>query len=118
MLTDRLTSRGWLRAAAVSRPFRRLLIAVAVLIVADRFEPALLRSAETARYEDPARDFRFENSDLFGLWPLVAALSFLVATSVPIARPGKRAHYQWLMFYGGVRDPGGSAETREGRSHR
>jgi hypothetical protein len=48
--------------------------AVAALVLADRFEPALLRSLEEARYEDPAKDFRFENSDLFGLGPLIAYL--------------------------------------------
>jgi len=53
---------------------RRLLIAVVALAVADRFEPALLRSVESARYDNPARDFRFENSDLFGLGPLLAYL--------------------------------------------
>jgi hypothetical protein len=53
---------------------RRLVFAVAALVVADRFEPALLRSLEEARYEDPAKDFRFGNSDLFGLGPLVAYL--------------------------------------------
>lgn len=53
---------------------RRLVFAVAALVVADRFEPALLRSLEESRYEDPARTFRFENSDLFGLGPLIAYL--------------------------------------------
>jgi lysophospholipase L1-like esterase len=58
----------------MSRAVRRLAVAVAALVAADRFEPALLRSLEEARYEDPARDFRFENSDLFGLGPLVTYL--------------------------------------------
>jgi hypothetical protein len=40
----------------------------------DRFEPALLRSLEEFRYEDPAKDFRFENSDLFGVGPFVTYL--------------------------------------------
>ena len=53
---------------------RRLVFAVATLAVLDRFEPALLRSLEAGRYEDPATDFRLENSDLFGLGPLVAYL--------------------------------------------
>lgn len=53
---------------------RRLAFAAAALVVFDRFEPALLRALEEARYEDPARDFRFENSDLFGLGPLVSYL--------------------------------------------
>ena len=56
------------------QPVRRLVFAIAALVVADRFEPAVLRSLEEARYEDPAKDFRFENSDLFGLGPLVAYL--------------------------------------------
>lgn len=62
------------RGAARSRPLRRLAFAIAALVAADRFEPAVLRSLEEARYEDPAKDFRFENSDLFGLGPLVAYL--------------------------------------------
>lgn len=70
----RLTLSGRLRKAARSRPLRRLVIALVALLAADRFEPALLRSLEEARYEDPARDFRFENSDLFGLGPMVAYL--------------------------------------------
>jgi hypothetical protein len=53
---------------------RRLVFAIAALVLTDRFEPALLRSLEEARYEDPAKDFRFENSDLFGLGPLIAYL--------------------------------------------
>jgi len=57
-----------------SRALRRLVVALAALVVIDLFEPAVLRSLEEARYEDPARDFRFENSDLFGLGPLVAYL--------------------------------------------
>jgi hypothetical protein len=44
---------------------------VVVLVIADRFEPPLLRSLEESRYENPAKDFRFENSDLFGLGPLI-----------------------------------------------
>jgi len=48
--------------------------AIAALVLADRFEPALLHSLEVARYEDPGKDFRFENSDLFGLGPLVEYL--------------------------------------------
>ena len=58
----------------MSRAVRRLAFAVAALVAADRFEPALLRSVEEARYEDPGKDFRFENSDLFGLGPLIAYL--------------------------------------------
>jgi hypothetical protein len=63
-----------LRAAARSRPARRLAFAIIALVIVDRVEPAMLRSVEEARYEDPARDFRFENSDLFALGPLVAYL--------------------------------------------
>ncbi len=69
-----MTPLGYIRAAAASRAVRRLVIAVAALVAADRFEPALLRSLEEARYEDRARYFRFENSDLFALGPLVAYL--------------------------------------------
>ena len=50
------------------------MFAVAALGVFDRFEPAVLGSLERARYEDPARDFRFDNSDLFALGPLVSYL--------------------------------------------
>jgi hypothetical protein len=70
----RLSPWGRVRAGARSRPLRRLIFAVVVLVIADRFEPAALRSLEEARYENPARDFRFESSDLFGLGPLVAYL--------------------------------------------
>ena len=42
------------------------------MIVADQFEPAILRSLEHRRYEDRARDFRFVSSDFFALGPLVA----------------------------------------------
>jgi hypothetical protein len=66
-----------------------LLFAVAALAVLDRFEPALLRSLEEARYEDPAKDFRFENSDLFGLGPLVAYL-----------REHPRGEHARVMFLG------------------
>jgi len=48
--------------------------AVAALAAVDRIEPAVLASLERARYEDPARDFRFDNSDLFALGPLVSYL--------------------------------------------
>jgi hypothetical protein len=67
-----MTPSEFVRAAAMSRAVRRLAIAVAVLVIADRFEPPLLRSLEESRYENPAKDFRFENSDLFGLGPLIA----------------------------------------------
>lgn len=57
-----------------SRQARRLLIAVAVLVAVDVMEPGILRTLETGRYEDPAADFRFENSDLFGVGPLIEYL--------------------------------------------
>lgn len=44
---------------------------MAVLAAVDGFVPPLLRSLEQARYESPDGDFRFENSDLFGVGPLV-----------------------------------------------
>lgn len=53
------------------RPARRLAIAALLLVAVDRVEPGILSRLETARYEDPATDFRFENSDLFGVGPLV-----------------------------------------------
>lgn len=52
-------------------PARRLAIAVLLLVAVDRLEPGFLSRLETARYEDPTTDFRFENSDLFGVAPLV-----------------------------------------------
>jgi hypothetical protein len=59
---------GWFR-----RPARRLLAAVAVLAAIDPFVPGLLDRLEAARYESN-RTFRFENSDLFALGPLVQYL--------------------------------------------
>jgi hypothetical protein len=53
------------------RPARRLAVAVLLLVAVDQVEPRILSSLETARYEDPTTDFRFENSDLFGVAPLV-----------------------------------------------
>jgi hypothetical protein len=73
----------------MSRAVRRLAFAVAALVAADRFEPALLRSVEEARYEDPGKDFRFENSDLFGLGPLIAYL-----------REHPRGHLRRVLFLG------------------
>lgn len=73
----------------MSRAVRRLVIAVAVLVVVDRFEPALLRSLEEARYEDPAKDFRFENSDLFGVGPLIAYF-----------REHPHGHLRRVLFFG------------------
>jgi hypothetical protein len=52
---------------------RRLIFAVLWLVLFDQFVPPLLSRLETRRYE--GRDvFRFENSDLFALGPLVAYL--------------------------------------------
>jgi hypothetical protein len=53
------------------RPARRLIAALITLIIVDLAVPGVLRRLETSRYEDPSRDFRFENSDLFGIGPLV-----------------------------------------------
>lgn len=53
------------------RPARRLAVAVLLLVAVDRLEPGVLERLESARYEDPTIDFRFENSDLFGVAPLV-----------------------------------------------
>ena len=49
-----------------SRPARRLLVAALVLAVLDVIEPRVLERLEVRRYEDLSKDFRFENSDLFG----------------------------------------------------
>ena len=57
-----------------SRPARRLIVALLVLLVVDAFVPSALRRLEEARYEDVGTDFRFENSDLFGVGPLVEYL--------------------------------------------
>ena len=53
------------------RPARRLAVALLLLVAVDLVEPRVLSWLETARYEDPTTDFRFENSDLFGVSPLV-----------------------------------------------
>lgn len=58
-----------------SRPARRLVVAVLFLLVVDAFVPSALRRLEDARYEDVVQDFRFENSDLFGVGPLLAYLA-------------------------------------------
>lgn len=55
------------------RFLRRLLVAVLVLVVVDRFVPSFLADAERNRYESDQL-FRFENSDLFSLGPLVSYL--------------------------------------------
>ena len=58
-----------------SRPARRLFVAVLFLLVVDAFIPSALRRLEDARYERVDRDFRFENSDLFGVGPLLEYLA-------------------------------------------
>ena len=58
----------------LSRPLRRILIAAIALVVVDLIEPGVLRRLEASRYEDVSKDFRFENSDLFGVGPLVEYL--------------------------------------------
>ena len=58
----------------LSRPARRLLVAVLFLAGVDAIEPLVLSRLESRRYEDPSRDFRFASSDLFGVGPLVAYL--------------------------------------------
>jgi hypothetical protein len=52
---------------------RRLVVAIVVLAVVDRFVPAAVAHAERERYES-TRPFRFESSDMFALGPLVAYL--------------------------------------------
>jgi len=53
-----------------SRTVRRLVLAVVWLLLFDRAVPPLLELAERRHYESAA-SFRFENSDLFALGPLV-----------------------------------------------
>ena len=53
-----------------SRTARRLVLTVVWLLLFDRAVPPLLELAERTHYESAA-PFRFENSDLFGLGPLV-----------------------------------------------
>ena len=50
--------------------WRRLGVCVAVLVLADLAVPSLLERSEASRYESDAL-FRFENSDLFALGPVV-----------------------------------------------
>ena len=57
-----------------SRPARRLLVAALLLAIVDVMEPRVLHRLEVWRYEDLSKDFRFENSDLFGVGPVVAYL--------------------------------------------
>jgi len=52
---------------------RRLLVALAVLVVLDPLVPGLVRRLEARRYES-GPVFRFENSDLFSLGPLAEYL--------------------------------------------
>jgi hypothetical protein len=64
------------RAAPGARPRRgrRLLLAAAWLLLFDPLVQPLLRHLEWRRYEAGREVFRFENSDLFALGPLVAYL--------------------------------------------
>jgi hypothetical protein len=57
----------------MSRAARRLLFVVLWLVLADCFVPSILQRAEHARYEGSV-PFRFENSDLFALGPMVRYL--------------------------------------------
>lgn len=57
----------------MSRPLRRLLFVILWLALADCFVPSILQRAERTRYESPA-PYRFENSDLFALGPMVRYL--------------------------------------------
>ena len=57
----------------MSRPTRRLIFVVLWLVLADCFVPSILQRAERAHYESGA-PFRFENSDLFALGPMVRYL--------------------------------------------
>lgn len=57
-----------------SRPARRLLVAALVLAILDVIEPRVRQRLEVWRYEDLSKDFRFENSDLFGVGPLTSYL--------------------------------------------
>jgi hypothetical protein len=52
---------------------RRLIFLLIWLVLFDQFIPVILPSIEQHRYEGPSA-LRFENSDLFGLGPLVAYL--------------------------------------------
>ncbi|HJU41915.1 MAG TPA: hypothetical protein VJ691_03840 [Vicinamibacterales bacterium] len=58
----------------LSRPTRRIVVAIVALVILDLIEPGVLRRLEATRYEDRSKDFRFENSDLFGVGPLVEYL--------------------------------------------
>ena len=60
---------------ALPRYGRRLLFAAVWLLLFDQLVPPLLRQLERRRYEEGREVFRFENSDLFALGPLVAYLS-------------------------------------------
>jgi len=67
---------------------RRLVLILLWLVVFDRFVPPLLDVAERRRYEE-TKDFRFENSDLFGLGPLVQYL-----------REHPRHEHRRVLFFG------------------
>lgn len=72
-----LTAAGQGAGAAAKAPprhGRRLLFVVAWLVVFDQLVPPLLRHLERRRYEEGWEVFRFENSDLFALGPLVGYL--------------------------------------------
>ena len=58
----------------VPQPARRLLIALIVLAIADRFVPSVRDRLEASRYEQRGTPTRFENSDFFGLGPLTRYL--------------------------------------------
>lgn len=57
----------------MSRAGRRLMFVVLWLVLADCFVPSILQRAERTRYEGSV-PFRFENSDLFALGPMVRYL--------------------------------------------
>ncbi|HEV2720258.1 MAG TPA: hypothetical protein VG323_09600 [Thermoanaerobaculia bacterium] len=67
---------------------RRLVLMLLWLILFDRFVPALLDVAERRHYEQ-TNAFRFENSDLFGLGPLVQYL-----------REHPRREHRRVVFFG------------------
>lgn len=74
--------------------WRRLAVAIVALVVADRFVPSLVARVEADRYES-ARLFRFENSDLFSLGPLVAYLR-----EQPIGQKPRVAFFGDSMIWG------------------
>ena len=62
-----------IRRSLANRPLRRMVLVVLWLAAVDQMVEPVLRSLERERYEAGAV-FRFENSDLFGLGPLVQYL--------------------------------------------